>query len=73
MQRFVIYVLMITNCEDIMSDGDKDNSKDKINSPTFGNRTPKCVNNGKRLCNGDAKLLCSKCTGFYTKIMNNVW
>ncbi len=51
--------------EDIFSDGDKDNSKDKINSAKFDNRTPKCVNNGKRLCDGDAKLLYSKCPGFY--------
>ncbi len=43
--------------EDIFCDGDEDNSKDKINSSKFDNRTPKCVNNGKRLCNGDAKLL----------------
>ncbi len=48
-----------------ISDGDEDDNKDKINSPTFDNRTPKCVNNGKRLCNGDAKLLSSKCPGFY--------
>ncbi len=40
--------------EDIISDGDEDNSKDKINSSKFDNRTPKCVNNGKRLFNGDA-------------------
>ncbi len=51
--------------EDIFSDGDEDSSKDKINSSKFDNRTPKCVNNGKRLCDGDTKLLCSKCPGFY--------
>ncbi len=39
---------------------DEDNSKDKINSSKSANRTPKCVNNGKRLCDGDAKLLRSK-------------
>ncbi len=43
--------------EDIMSDSDENNHKDRINSSTFDNRTPKCVNNGKRLCNGDTKLL----------------
>ncbi len=51
--------------EDIISDGYEDNSKDKINSSKFDNRTPKCVSNGNRLCNGDATLLCSKCPGFY--------
>ncbi len=51
--------------EDIFSDIDEDNSKDKINLSTFDSKTPKCVNSGKRLCNGDAKLLCSKCSGFY--------
>ncbi len=35
--------------EDKMSDGDEDDSKDKINSPKFDNRTLKCVNNGRRL------------------------
>ncbi len=51
--------------EDIISDGDEDNSKDKMNSSKFDNRTPKCFNYGKRLCNADAKLLCFKCAGFY--------
>ncbi len=51
--------------EDNISDGDEDDSKDKINSSKFDNRTPKYDNNGKRLCNGDANLLCSKCQGFY--------
>ncbi len=51
--------------EDIISDGYEVNSKDKINSSKFDNRTPKCVNNGKRLCNVDSKLLCSKCPGLY--------
>ncbi len=51
--------------EDIISDGDEDNSNDKINSSKFDNRTPKCINNDKRLCNSDAKLVCSKCPGFY--------
>ncbi len=46
--------------EDNIPDGDEDDSKDKINSPEFDNKTPKCVNNGKRLWNGDVKLLCSK-------------
>ncbi len=35
--------------EDNISDSDEDDSKDNINSPKFDNRTPKCVNNGKRL------------------------
>ncbi len=64
-----------------MSDGDEDDIKDKINSPKFANRTTKCVNNGKRLYNGDAKVLRSKCPDFicalmvtlitFTKIMND--
>ncbi len=51
--------------EDNISDGYEDDSKDKINYSTFDNRSRKCVNNGKRLCNSDAQLLCSKCSRFY--------
>ncbi len=67
--------------EDIISDCDEDNSKDKINSSKCDNRTPKYVNNGKILCNGDANLLCSKALDFtcalfvtfvtFTKIKND--
>ncbi len=42
--------------EDITSNDDEDNNKGKINSSKFDNRTPKCVNYGKRLRNGDAQL-----------------
>ncbi len=48
-----------------MFDGDEDDSKDKITSPKLDNRTPKCVYKGKTLCNGNAKQLCSKYSGFY--------
>ncbi len=51
--------------DDNISDGDEDDSKDKINSPNFDNRTPKYIKNGKRLCNGDAEALCPKYPGFY--------
>ncbi len=51
--------------EDNISDGDEDDIKDKINSSKFENRTTKSVNHGKRLYNGDAKPLYSKCSGFY--------
>ncbi len=46
--------------EDNIFDGDEGDSKDKINSKIFDNRTPNRINNEKRLCNGDAKLLCLK-------------
>ncbi len=57
--------------EDIFSDGDEDNSKDKINSSKFDNR---CVNNGKRLCDGDAQdFTCALFVTLvkFTKIMND--
>ncbi len=51
--------------KDNLSYGDEDDCKDNINSPKLDNRTTKCGYNGKGLCNGDAKLLCSLCPGFY--------
>ncbi len=51
--------------KDNIPDGDEDDSKDKINSPKFDNKTPECVNNGKWLCNADTNLLCSKYPVFY--------
>ncbi len=47
---------------DNMSDGNEDDSKDNINYPKCDNKTPKCVHNGNRLCDGDAKALYSKYT-----------
>ncbi len=49
--------------EDNISNGDDDDSKVKINFYKC-DRTSKCVNNGKRLCNGDAKISGSKCQDF---------
>ncbi len=53
---------------DIMSDGDEDDSKDIINSPKFGIRTTKCVNNSKQLCNGVPNAQDFTCALFNTLV-----